>query len=106
MMSNYRPISILPCVSKIAEKWVSKLITKQDKGFAPLYPMQFGFRAHHSAETANCVFVEKVKCMSDTRPYVGAVFLDLRKACARSCVLEEGLCKEVEDLFRLCIFKY
>ena len=28
IMSNYRPISILPCVSKIAEKWVSKLTTK------------------------------------------------------------------------------
>ena len=42
--------------------------------------MQFGFSAHHSTETANCVFVEKVKCMLDTSPYVGAVFLDLRKA--------------------------
>ena len=26
------------------------------------------------------------------------------RAC--SCVLEEGLCKEVADFFRLCIFKF
>ena len=32
MMSNYRPISIPPCVSKVAEKWVSKLITKHLAG--------------------------------------------------------------------------
>ena len=27
-------------------------------------------------------------------------------SCARSCVLEEGLCKEVADFLRLCIFKF
>lgn len=80
-MANYRPISILPIISKVAEKWVANQIIKHlDKGYTPLHPMQFGFRAHHSTETANCVFIEKVKCLLDRNPCVGAVFLDLKKA--------------------------
>ena len=42
--------------------------------------MQFGFRAHHSTETANSVFIEKIKNRLDKNPYVGAVFLDLKRA--------------------------
>ena len=30
--------------------------------------MQFGFRAHHSTETANCVFVEKVNLLRTSVP--------------------------------------
>ena len=45
-----------------------------------LHPMQFGFRANYSTETANCFFIEKVKAMVDKGGVVGAVFLDLRKA--------------------------
>ena len=56
-ISNYRPISILPIVSKIAEKWVTHL----NKYRLLLHPMQFGFRVHHSTEMALCVLIEKIK---------------------------------------------
>ena len=80
-VTNYRPISILPIISKIAEKWVSKLVMKHlDKGFTPLHQMQFGYRAHHSTETANSVLIEKVTSLLDRNPCVGAVFLDLSRA--------------------------
>ncbi len=42
--------------------------------------MQFGFRADHSTEFANCYFVEEIKNMLDTRGVVVAIFLDLKKA--------------------------
>ena len=42
--------------------------------------MQFGFRANHSTETANCFFLETVRSVMDKRGVVGAVFLDLKKA--------------------------
>lgn len=78
---NYRPISILPVISKIAEKWVAELLMEHlNKGHASLHPMQFGFRAHHSTETAVCVFIERVKCLLDRFACVGAVFLDLKRA--------------------------
>ena len=50
---NYQPISILPVISKVAEKCVSEqLVSFLNNGPFNLHPMQFGFRAHHSAETA------------------------------------------------------
>ena len=80
-VSNYRPISILPVVSKVAEKWVAKqLTTHLNTGHTPLHPLQFGFRANHSTETANCYFLEGIKSRLDKGGIVGAVFLDLKKA--------------------------
>lgn len=80
-VSNYRPISILPVVSKIAEKCVAEqLITHLNNTPFTLHPMQFGFRANHSTETANCFFLETVKAKMDKGGVIGAVFLDLRKA--------------------------
>jgi len=44
-LKNYRPISILPIISKVAEKLVSNLLTNHlHKGINSLHPMQFGFR--------------------------------------------------------------
>jgi len=38
-------ISIVPIISKVAEKWVSNLLTNHlHKGINSLHPMQFGFR--------------------------------------------------------------
>lgn len=80
-MSNYRPISILPTVSKIAEKLIAKQIINHlnTTPFA-LHPMQFGFRANYSTETATCFFTENIRALLDWGGVVGAVFLDLRKA--------------------------
>jgi len=81
VMDNYRPMSISPVVSKILEKWVAKLLIEQlDNSANSLHPMQFGFMAQHSTETANCLFLEKVKGYLDKGSCVGAVFLDLKRA--------------------------
>lgn len=79
--SNCRPISILPIVSKVAEKLMAAQITNYlNNSYFALHPMQFGFRANYSTEMANCYFTEKVKSLLDKGGVVGAVFLDLRKA--------------------------
>ncbi len=52
-VTNYRPISILPVVSKVTEKGVcNQLVEHLNLGHFPLHPMQFGFRAHHSFKKA------------------------------------------------------
>ena len=80
-VGNYKPISILPVVSKVAEKWVAKQMTEHlNMGHFPLHPMQFGFRNNHSTETANGYFIENFKAKLDGGGVVGAVFLDLKKA--------------------------
>lgn len=78
---NYRPINILPVVSKVIEKWVVKqLIEHLCISHNRLDPMQFGFRTQHSTEGALSVFLEKTKSFLDKSGCVGAVFLDLKKA--------------------------
>jgi len=42
--------------------------------------MQFGYRKHHSTETACCYFTEVVNAKLEKGRVVGAVFLDLSKA--------------------------
>ena len=80
VVSNYRPISILPVASKVIEKVVAEqLIAHLDfKSF--FHPMQFGFRKKRSTETACCYFLEEIKTSLDQGGVVGAVFLDLCKA--------------------------
>ena len=48
---HYRPISILPTLSKVAEKVVAEqIICHLNTSSFALHPMQFGFRANYSTE--------------------------------------------------------
>jgi len=80
VVSNYRPISILPAVSKVIERVVAEQLIAHLNSKSLLYPMQFGFRKKHSTETACCYFLEEIKMSLDQGGVVGAVFLELRKA--------------------------
>ena len=56
-INNCRPISILSVMSKVSEKSVAEKLTEHlNSSPFTLQPMQFGFRAKHSTETANCFF--------------------------------------------------
>ena len=68
-------------MSKISEKCVAEQFTEHlSSSPFTLHPMQFGFRANHSTETANCFFVENIKSKMDNGGVVRAIFLDLKKA--------------------------
>jgi hypothetical protein len=79
MINNYRPISILsilPIISKAAEKVVAEqLMDHLDTSGFSLHPMQFGFRANHSNELANCYSLGNIQLKLDKEGVVGAVFL-------------------------------
>ena len=79
-MCNYRPISILPVLSKVMENIVAIQLTDHLEVNQLLHPQQFGFRSRHSTEIANCCFIENLKKSMDRGEVVGAVFLDLKKA--------------------------
>lgn len=79
-VDNYRPISIIPTVSKVTEKLISqRIITHLNTTTFSLHSMQFGFRTQHSTENANCFFIENIKHLLDKVAMVRAVFLDLKK---------------------------
>ena len=51
-ISNYRPISVLPCFSKMLERIMYNHLQKYLKDQNILYGKQFGFRTGHSTEHA------------------------------------------------------
>ena len=70
--SNYRPISILPIVSKVLERHVYNLV--------PISAFQWGFMPKRSTTSALCTLTHDcLKCL-DEGSEIGSVFFDLRKA--------------------------
>ena len=51
-ISNYRPISVLPCFSKMLERIMYNRLYKYLTTEKILYPKQFGFQRGHSTEHA------------------------------------------------------
>ena len=78
--NNYRPISLLPNISKIIEKLIHTRLTVFFKKSNILYERQFGFRPNHSTTHALLEITEKIKQACDSGKYACGVFLDLQKA--------------------------
>ena len=77
-MSNYRPVSVLPNISKVFEKaYISQLSVYFENIFSPYVS---GFRKQHSCETVLCRMTENIKKDLDQGKIVCAVLLDLSKA--------------------------
>ena len=74
---NYRPITIVPPVSKIYER----LVENQKKPFflVRLNPMFCGFREKYSTQHTLLRFIVECKRSLDERNCVIAVFMDLQK---------------------------
>ena len=79
-VENYRPISILPVVSKITEKVVKKQLTKYLEDNNLLTDHQFGYRKRSSTEMAANLFLDNIRKEINKGRLVGALFLDLSKA--------------------------
>ena len=79
-MDNYRPISILPVLSKILEGAVHRQLYHHLQQHNILSPYQCGFRKCHSTEFAALSFADAIRRDIDEGQLTGAVFIDLRKA--------------------------
>ena len=78
--SNYRPISVLPCFSKILEKIMYKRALKYLDKHNMLFQSQYGFRKKHSTNLATIELMTKILQAIDNNEYTIGVFLDLAKA--------------------------
>ena len=92
--SNYRPISVLPCFSKILEKIMYKRVMKYLDMHSMLFQSQYGFRKKHSTNLATIELVTKILQAIDNSEYTIGVFLDLAKAF--DTVNHEILLKKLE----------
>ena len=80
LLNNYRPISLLPVLSKILEKIVYKRVYSFLEQNRSLYVSQYGFRAKHSCENAITELCSNVVKQNEKGVYTLALFLDLSKA--------------------------
>jgi hypothetical protein len=78
--SNYRPISVLPVLSKILEKHVFVHLYEFLQRHELLVNTQFGFRKHQSCQTALLSLTEQIYKAIHEGKYVGMIQLDLSKA--------------------------
>ena len=78
--SNYRPISVLPCFSKILERIMYNRVFNYilDNNF--LYKKQFGFQKSHSTDHAVLNLVNDILFTFDKDEFTLGVFIDLSKA--------------------------
>ena len=78
LKSKYRPVSLLPIISKLFERVMSNQITVFIEAFLSQYLC--GYRKGYSTQHALTLLVEKWKKALDNRGYAGAVLMDLSKA--------------------------
>jgi len=76
--NNYRPISILPTLSKLLERHISTQLLSFVTKHNVIECNQSGFRKLHSCCTALNLIDKWLKYVDDGK-YVGVVFLDLKK---------------------------
>ena len=78
--TNYRPISLLPSLSKIMEKVVHKRLYHFMNNQNLFYNSQFGFRPKYSTSHAITQLTADILKAIDDKKYTIGVFLDLSKA--------------------------
>ena len=80
LFDNYRPISLLPAISKIFEKVVFQQTYEYFNKHNLLHTSQYGFRKKHSTELAALELTDQVTNYLDSGKLPISIFLDLSKA--------------------------
>ena len=78
--SNYRPISVLPFMSRLFEKLIFNQFYEYLDANKSLYEHQSGFRLLHSVATALLASTNDWYLNIDKGKYTGLIFIDLKKA--------------------------
>ena len=79
-LTNYRPISVLPCFSKILERIICNRLFSCVSQEKILYLKQFGFQSVHSIEHAILQLANQIYESIENSLYTLGVFVDLSKA--------------------------
>ena len=80
LFSNYRPVAVLSCFSKILEKLMYKRLMDYIERHNILYDKQYGFRKKRSTEMAIIELTTKRSEAIDEGKLTAGIFLDLSKA--------------------------
>ena len=77
---NYRPISVLPVLSKVLERHVAIALSDHLHRFDLMCNLQSAFREKHSTETALIKLADKLLFNMDDDMVTGLTFVDFKKA--------------------------
>ena len=77
---NYRPISVLPLVSKLIERHVSNALNTFLENYKLIHESQSGFRNSHSCETALTNLINLWTSSINKGLLNGVIYIDFRKA--------------------------
>ena len=77
---NFRPISLLPLVSKLIEKSIHFQIEDFLNKRKLIYMYQSGFRTNHSTDLCLAQLIDFVATGMDKQMYTGMILVDLQKA--------------------------
>ncbi|PNF19341.1 putative RNA-directed DNA polymerase from transposon X-element [Cryptotermes secundus] len=94
-VTSYRPISLIPVLSKVLEKLLLKRIKPviEDQNIIPKH--QFGFRNKHATTEQVHRLVNQINRDLETKRYCTAVFLDIEQAFDK--VWHAGLCYKMKQ---------
>ena len=87
MLINYRPISILPALSKIIERIMHIRLVSFFNKYKILSQHQFGFRKERNTEHAIIQLTDYLTDYFDRQESVLGLFLDVSKALTQSIIL-------------------
>ena len=80
LFNNYRPVSVLPSISKVFERVMYNQVITYFNEYNLLYDSQYGFRKNHSTELAAIEFIDRALAHMDNNKLPLNIFLDLSKA--------------------------
>ncbi len=80
LCSNYRPISLLPPLSKVFERHIHNNLTSFIKKNSILHRYQYGFRENHSTEMALAELCDLLASNMEENLITCTIFVDLCKA--------------------------
>ena len=82
-ISDYRPVSVLPVVSKVLERLIHQQLYDYLQQHSILHPAQSGFRPWHTTQDLIVSMVDAWKKALDRNKIVGVALMDLSKAFDR-----------------------
>ena len=93
---NYRPISVLPIITKVLEKHVATSFCNYLHERNLIYKFQSGFHPNHSTETALINLVDDLLFNMDNNMVTGLTFIDFKKAFD---VINHNICLKKLEIY-------
>ena len=84
-VKNYRPVSVLPVISKVFERIMQKQIATYFEKL--LSPYLCGYRKGYSTQNAITAMIEKWKASLDKQGYSGAILMDFQRPLTVSTMI-------------------